>query len=135
MELKGYFRGTKGFGVLSTADDKGKVDAAVYARPRVINDGQVAFIMSDRLSLSNVRKNPHAAYLFRENGDGWNGVRLFLEFQGESSNEAEVAAACSEEYHGPYCGEKYLKGASLVTFKVVSFLPLVGDWTGKKQYE
>jgi len=135
MELKEYFRSRKGLGVLSTADDKGKVDSAVYARPKVVEDGRVAFIMSDRLSLSNVRKNPHAAYLFKENGEGWTGVRLFLEYESETREDADVAAACREEYPGPYCGEKYLKGASLVTFRVVSVLPLVGDGTGKKQYE
>jgi hypothetical protein len=135
MELKKYFQSTKGLGVLSTADDKGKVDSAVYSRPKVVDDGRVAFIMSDRLSLANVRKNPHAAYLFRENGEGWQGVRLFLEYESETREGADVAAACSKEYPGPYCGERFLQGASLVTFRVVSVLPLVGDGTGKKQYE
>lgn len=135
MELKEYFQNKKGLGVLSTADEKGKVDSAVYARPRVADDGRVAFIMSDRLSLANVRKNPYAAYLFKENGEGWTGVRLFLEYENETREAAAVASACREEYPGPYCGEKYLQGASLVTFRVVSVLPLVGDDTGKKQYE
>lgn len=135
MELKEYFQNKKGLGVLSTADEKGKVDSAVYARPKVADDGRVAFIMSDRLSLANVRKNPYAAYLFKENGEGWTGVRLFLEYENETREAAAVASACREEYPGPYCGEKYLQGASLVTFRVVSVLPLVGDDTGKKQYE
>lgn len=135
MELKEYFQNKKGLGVLSTADEKGKVDSAVYARPRVADDGRVAFIMSDRLSIANVRKNPYAAYLFKENGEGWTGVRLFLEYENETREAAAVASACREEYPGPYCGEKYLQGASLVTFRVVSVLPLVGDDTGKKQYE
>ncbi len=135
MELKEYFQNKKGLGVLSTADEKGKVDSAVYARPKVADDGRVAFIMSDRLSIANVRKNPYAAYLFKENGEGWTGVRLFLEYENETREAAAVASACREEYPGPYCGEKYLQGASLVTFRVVSVLPLVGDDTGKKQYE
>lgn len=135
MELKEYFQNKKGLGVLSTADEKGKVDSAVYARPKVADDGRVAFIMSDRLSIANVRKNPYAAYLFKENGEGWTGVRLFLEYENETRETAAVASACREEYPGPYCGEKYLQGASLVTFRVVSVLPLVGDGTGKKQYE
>ena len=135
MELKEYFRSTKGLGVLSTADDKGKVDSAVYSSPKVVDDGRVAFIMSDRLSLANVRKNPHAAYLFKENGEGWQGVRLFLEYESETKEGAEVAAACREEYPGPYCEKKYLRGASLVTFRVVSIFPLMGDGTRKKQYE
>ena len=32
MDLKEYFENTKGFGVLSTADKQGKVDAAVYSK-------------------------------------------------------------------------------------------------------
>ena len=130
MELEEYFRSTKGLGVLSTADEKGKVDSAVYSKPKVVDDGRVAFIMSDRLSISNVRKNPYAAYLFKENGEGWKGVRLFLEYENETRETADVAAACRKEYPGPYCGENYLQGASLVTFRVVSVLPRVGDGRG-----
>lgn len=33
MGLKDYFENTKGVGVLATADNNGKVDAAVYAGP------------------------------------------------------------------------------------------------------
>jgi hypothetical protein len=97
MELKEYFRSTKGLGVLSTADDKGQVDSAVYSSPKVVDDGRVAFIMSDRLSLANVRKNPHAAYLFKENGEGWQGVRLFLEYESETREGADITAACRDE--------------------------------------
>ena len=51
MNLKTYFDETKGLGVLSTADGKGRVNAAVYARPHMMEDGGLAFIMRDRLSL------------------------------------------------------------------------------------
>jgi hypothetical protein len=68
MNLKTYFDETKGMGVLSTADGKGRVNAAVYARPHVMDDGTLAFVMRDRLSHENLTSNPHAAYLFREEG-------------------------------------------------------------------
>jgi hypothetical protein len=41
MDLKEYFTSTNGLGVLSTADEKGKVNAAVYSKPQVIDDTHV----------------------------------------------------------------------------------------------
>ena len=78
MDMKAYFENTQGVGVLSTADRDGKVDAAIYARPHVMEDGSLAFIMRDRLTHSNIRANPHAAYLFMEKSPGYRGKRLFL---------------------------------------------------------
>ena len=68
MELTEYFKNNKGFGVLATADSDGKVNSAVYGRPHVMEDGSLAFIMRDRLSHKNLQSNPHATYLFKEDG-------------------------------------------------------------------
>ena len=78
MDLKDYFENTQGRGVLATADIEGKVDAAVYSRPHVMEADTVAFIMRDRLTHHNLESNPHAAYLFMESGEGYVGKRLFL---------------------------------------------------------
>ena len=40
-----YFDETTGLGILSTANYDGQVDAAVYSRPHVMENGTVAFIM------------------------------------------------------------------------------------------
>ena len=50
MDLAEYFESTKGFGVLATANAEGEVDVAVYARPHVLDEETVAFIMADRMS-------------------------------------------------------------------------------------
>ena len=50
MSLAEYFETAKGTGVLATANDQGRVDAAIYARPHVIDSETVAFIMRERLS-------------------------------------------------------------------------------------
>ena len=78
MKLKDYFENTKGMGVLSTADNYGKVNSAIYSRPHVMEDGSLAFIMRDRLTHRNSESNPNAVYLFREDGPGYNGKRLYL---------------------------------------------------------
>jgi hypothetical protein len=125
MKLKEYFKNTKGFGVLSTADEEGKVDSAVYANPHVVDDAHVAFIMSDRLSHANITKNPHVVYLFKEEGPGYAGKRLYLKKEKESDDQELIKDTCKAEWPGPYCNERYLKGTFLVYFTVESVLPLV----------
>ena len=74
MDLKDYFEKKQGLGVLATSDANGKVDAAVYSRPHVMAEGTVALIMHDRLSHHNLESNPHAAYLFVEEGTKSKGI-------------------------------------------------------------
>ena len=78
MKLKAYFENVKGVGVLSTANDGGRVNAAIYAKPHFLEDGTLAFIMRDRLTHANINSNPHAAYLFHEKDAGYQGKRLYL---------------------------------------------------------
>ena len=94
MELKNYFESTKGMGVLSTADSEGRVNAAVYARPQILEDGTLAWIMRDRLSHHNLQSNPKAAYLFREEGAGYKGLRLHLTKVHEESGTPRVKELC-----------------------------------------
>lgn len=68
-QLKEYFETTDGTGILSTADANGKVNCAIYASPRFMDEDRIAFIMLDRLSHANVQSNPHAAYMFMEPGE------------------------------------------------------------------
>lgn len=123
MNLKDYFETTKGLGVLSTADDQGRVNAAVYARPNILDDGQLAFIMRDRLSHLNLQTNPNAAYLFREEESGYKGVRLHLTKTHEESGTARVADLCRR------CRIKEDPDAvrHMVVFRVEKKLPLIGD--------
>jgi hypothetical protein len=122
MNLKTYFDETKGMGVLSTADGEGRVNAAVYARPHVMEDGALAFIMRDRLSHNNLTSNPHAAYLFREEGPGYTGIRLHLTKTHEESGTDRVKDLCRR------CriDDKPDAVRHLVVFSVDKQLPLIG---------
>ena len=122
MNLKTYFEENKGMGVLSTADGAGQVNAAVYARPHVMDDGTLAFIMRDRLSHSYLQSNPHAAYLFREEGSGYKGLRLHLTKTHEESGTPQVKELCRrcKIYDNPEA-VRYL-----VVCKIDKELPLVG---------
>ena len=119
MEMREYFETTKGRGVLATADAEGRVDAAVYARPHVFDDGTVGFIMPDRLTHVHLQQNPHAAYLFMEEGPGFRGVRLFLTKVAEEKDTERLEALRRRRYDS---GEE--ESRHLVTFRVDKVLPL-----------
>ena len=122
MTLDEYFYQNKGLGVLSTADSDGRVDAAIYARPHFMEDGTMAFIMRDRLSHHNLQSNPHATYLFKEEGTGYKGKRLFLTRMREEQNTD------LHHFRNLTCAAAGIREARfLVFFKLDKELPLVGD--------
>ena len=126
MELRDYFDSTEGFGVLSTADESGKVNAAVYTKPQVIDDSRVAFIMGDKLTHNNIQKNPQAVFLYREEGPGYDGKRLYLRKETETDDPELIKKTCVSDYPTVFCEPHYLDNAYLVTFAVETVLPLVG---------
>jgi hypothetical protein len=122
MDLRKYFDVNKGAGILATADGNGKVDAAVYARPHVMDDGTIAMIMRDRLSHHNLQSNPHAAYLFHEDGPGYKGKRLFLTKVREEGDSKLLDSLRRRQYPDNKDEAKFL-----VFFKVNQELPLIGS--------
>jgi hypothetical protein len=127
MNLKEYFDKTEGRGILASADVEGLVDAAVYARPKVLDEGTVVFIMRDRLTHANVQSNPHAAYLFMEEGSGgYKGVRLFLTRVTEEQ-DTERLFQMRRRDHNELGETREERGPLfLVTFKIDKVLPLTG---------
>ena len=123
MDLKTYFEQTKGFGVLATADSEGHVDAAVYARPHVMDDGTLVFIMKDRLTHHNLQSNPRAAYLFREDGGGYKGKRFFLKKVKESQDRELIESLRRKSYPSTAEGSESLEFA--VFFSIEKELPLI----------
>jgi hypothetical protein len=77
MDLKKYFRKVEGSGYLATSGADGQVNIAVYSRPHVIEDGTLAFGMTEHHTHANVNENPKACYAFKE--EGYRGYRIYLE--------------------------------------------------------
>ncbi len=128
MDLKKYFAKAKGLGVLSTADPLvGMVNSAVYAKPIVLDDDRVAFIMGDKLTHANIQKNPYAVYLFKEDGPAYKGKRIYLKKENETDDQEYIKSVYQKENPKVYCEPYYLKKSSLVYFSVESVLPLVGN--------
>ncbi len=105
---------------MATSDADGRVDAAVYARPHVMDDQTVGFVMADRLSHHNLQSNPHAAYLFMEDGDGYVGKRLFLTKIKEETDEETLESVRRKSYPELQGEQEYF-----VSFKIDQVLQLV----------
>ena len=125
MELRDYFEGTTGRGVLATADKDGNVDAAVYSRPHFMDDGTIAFIMADRLSHKNLKSNPHAAYLFMEAGEKYVGKRMFLTKVREEK-DSELIPKLRRRKGYALLEEDKDKPLFLVYFRIDKVLALIG---------
>ena len=125
MQLKDYFEKASGVGVMSTADSGGKVDAAIYAKPHVMADGTIAFIMRDRLTHHNLQQNPYATYLFIEAQRGYKGLRLFLKKDREDQDLElinQMTRRCLTPEEDEAKGPKFL-----VYFKIEKALKLIGS--------
>ena len=128
MKLSEYFENATGRGVLATAGSDGKVDVAVYSRPHFINEDTVAYIMTDRLTHNNLRSNPHAAYVFIESGENYEGRRLYLTKIEETTDPEAIARI---RWRKSYIIPENQEGEKrfLIFFKIDSVLPLVGGKT------
>jgi hypothetical protein len=124
MDLASYFKEKMGTGVLATADGKGRVNTAIYSRPHVYSNQELGLIMRERLSRQNLLENPHAGYLFREEGNGYRGIRLWLKMTGESEDPDQIAALSRRSRKGE---EDYPDEAKfLVRFRVEKAFVLIG---------
>jgi len=125
MSLAEYFEKVEGFGIMGTSDSQGNVDLAIYARPHIIDDETIVFVMSDRLSHANLRANPKAAYMFIEKAKGYKGKRLYLQKIREE-NDAELVQSIRRRKRYDQEG-KVISGSSAVYFRIDKVRPLVGD--------
>jgi hypothetical protein len=126
MDLKEYFETHEGLGVFSTADSKGRVNSAIFARPHFVEDGKIAWIMGEKTTHSNLTSNPNAAFLVKQDGQGWEGVRLFLKMTGEETDREKIDSLSRRRKYEDETGKetKYL-----VYFSIENVVPLLGKGT------
>lgn len=123
MDLAKLFE-EPGIGIMATADRQGLVNAAVYARPHVIDATTLVWGMTDRRTFHNVAENPHAAYLFKLSVPGFRGVRLGLE-RIRVENEGEMLTIIkrnTDAIVGPGAGSAVTHA---VWFRVTETRPLI----------
>lgn len=125
MKLSDYFENATGTGVLSTANNEGKVDAAIYAHPHFIDEETIALIARDRLTHANLLTNPSAVYLFKEN-KSYNGRRLYLTKLREEKNSPLIDEI--RRRRNDYQGNTHkVESTFLIYFHIDKVRPLIGD--------
>lgn len=126
MDLNQYFNEHDGIGVLSTADQSGRVNSAIFARPYVDEEGSVIFVAAKHRSLENLQSNSSASYLFKEQGPGYQGLRLDLKLSKLIDNSELL-----DKFRKENSGELYERyrdvDAVLALFEIETQRPLVGD--------
>ena len=127
MNLSDYFEKVRGLGILATADPDGMVDLAVYAKPHVIDETTIAIVMRERLTHQNLKSNPHAAYMFIEQGEGYAGKRLHLTKIREETNTSVVEMFRKKQLE--ICSPDDDSNKYLVHFQIDDIRPLVGNTT------
>ena len=127
ISLADYFENVRGLGVLATADADGMVDLAIYAKPHVIDETTIAFVMRERLTHKNLKSNPQAAYMFVEKGEGYTGKRLYLTKIREETNTSVVEMFRKKQPE--ICASYDDSNKYLVHFRIDDIRPLVGETT------
>lgn len=125
MTLKEYLESREGKSIVSSANSDGMVTSAIYSRPHVFDDGTIVFVMRKRLTHENLKTNPYASYMFIEEGQGYQGIRLFLRKIKEDNDDALIQKMTRRHLTRE---EDEAKGPKfLMHFRVERILPLIGD--------
>ena len=81
-EVMELFNKRPRIGTLSTANQKGEVNVAVFGSPQMIDENTVVMGIGKNRSLANLKENPHAVFIVMEPGEtvmDWKGARVYLE--------------------------------------------------------
>ena len=82
QEVMKLFNKRPRIGSLSTANNAGEVNTAVFGSPQMIDENTVIMGIGRNRSLRNLQENPKAVFLVMEPGDSlmdWKGARVYLE--------------------------------------------------------
>jgi len=83
--------------------------------------------MPHRLTHSNLQSNPHASYLFMEEGPGYRGKRIYLTKIREEK-DTELLRSLRRRIYAP--GQEKPGPRFLVFFRPDKILPLIGAGEG-----
>ncbi len=118
MDLSRYFEEKDGIGVLSTASRDGEVNSALFARPHV-ESSTALFVTIERKNLQNLKENPNAYYLFKEEKEGYEGIRMVLKLKRDFIDDA-----LADKLARGHRTSEYQR--HILEFEIVDTHPLVG---------
>ncbi|WP_432822343.1 pyridoxamine 5'-phosphate oxidase family protein [Trichloromonas sp.] len=87
------------FGTLSTADNAGRVNCAIFGSGRLTDEYTLILGLGGNRTLSNLKENPKAVFMFFEPGEtllAWKGARLYLDLAGIETSGAQFEEIVAE---------------------------------------
>jgi len=125
-KLMAYFNKQPRLGTLSTADKRGKVNAAYFGSPRMVDEKSIFMGLGNNRTFANLQENPSAVFMVMEPGESimdWKGVRIYVKMTecrtaGEKLDSLKAALAAK-------AGEGAAKMMhAAVTFEITEIRPL-----------
>ena len=81
-ELMELFNRYPRIGTLSTTNNEGDVNVAIFGSPRMIDENTVVMGIGENRTFRNLERNPKAVFIVMEPGEtalDWKGARVYLE--------------------------------------------------------
>ncbi|MFH0811319.1 MAG: pyridoxamine 5'-phosphate oxidase family protein [Pseudomonadota bacterium] len=126
-ELMEVFNKRPRIGTLSTADDQGNVNVAVFGSPHMTDENTVVMGIGNNRTYRNLQLNPKAVFLIVEPGPtvpDWKGVRVYLEAVTVES-KGPLFDRIKEEITNRVGKEAGQMIAAAVQFKITEVRPLL----------
>ncbi len=105
--LMDYFNKQPRIGVLSTASRSGKVDAAVFGSPQMVDEKTIVVALGENRTFEYLQENPNAVFLIVEQGEtitDWKGIRVYMKMKEYSASgemletyKSEITRVLGEE--------------------------------------
>jgi hypothetical protein len=92
-KLMEYFNKQPRIGTFSTASKDGKVDAACFGSPRMIDEKTVVMSVRKARTFANLQENPNAVFMIIEPGKTspeWKGIRVYLKMKDFQTSGEKV---------------------------------------------
>ncbi|HOI13387.1 MAG TPA: pyridoxamine 5'-phosphate oxidase family protein [Methanoculleus sp.] len=134
-KLMDYFNKQPRIGLLSTANREGKVDAAIFGSPMMVDEKTVVMGLGKNRTFEYLQENPNAIYTIVESGEtimDWKGLRVYLKMK-----EYATSGEMLERYRKQVAEVAGEDAAAMihasVTFEVTELRPLIDMGQGWEQ--
>jgi hypothetical protein len=133
--LMDYFNKQPRIGLLSTANREGRVDAAIFGSPMMVDEKTVVMGLGQNRTFEYLQENPNAVYTIVESGEtimDWKGLRVYLKMK-----EYATSGETLETYRRQVAQVAGEDAAAMiyasVTFEVGEIRPLIDMGQGWEQ--
>lgn len=133
--LTDYFNKQPRIGLLSTANKEGKVDAAVFGSPMMVDEKTVVMGLGKNRTSAYLQENPNAVFTIVESGEtimDWKGLRVYLMMK-EYATSGEMLDNYRKQIAGVAGEDAAAMIHAAVTFEVGEVRPLVDMGQGWEQ--